>query len=159
MALIGTLVLLAVVFMVRLSQGPVALTFLTGPIQSAINSNLGDYRVELAGAIIERDQLSGQPRLRLRNLVLKNTQGEVIAQAPRAAIGIDGTAVFAGRIVPRQLELIDAHIQIQRGLDGNFSLGFGSARTPDEAADEASAPEAPTEPTTPGVALREFLDR
>ncbi len=158
MALIGTLVLLAVVFMVRLSQGPVALTFLTGPIQSAINSNLGDYRVELAGAIIERDQLSGQPRLRLRNLVLKNTQGEVIAQAPRAAIGIDGKAVFAGRIVPRQLELIDAHIQIQRGLDGNFSLGFGSARTPDEAADEASPPEA-TEPATPGVALREFLDR
>ncbi|HKQ94948.1 MAG TPA: DUF3971 domain-containing protein [Aestuariivirgaceae bacterium] len=159
LALLCIFATLAIAFMVRLSQGPVTLTFLTGPIQSAINSNLGDYRVEVAGAIIERDQLSGQPRLRLRNLVLKNIQGEVIAQAPRAAIGIDGTAVLAGRIVPRQLELIDAHIQIQRGLDGNFSLGFGTARSPDEAADQASAPEPPAEPSTPGAALREFFDR
>lgn len=163
LALLGAVVFVAALFMFRLSQGPVSLTFLTGSIQSAINANLAGYRVELSDAIIERDSQNGQPRLRLRNLVLKNTAGQAIARAPRAAIGVDGTALLAGRIVPRQLELIDAHIQIQRGLNGNFSLGFGSARTPDNSSSNAdgvvdAAPDATPSATT-AVALREFLDR
>ena len=110
--------------MFRLSQGPVALTFLTGSIQRAINSNLAGYRVELADAIIELDGESRQPRLRLRNVVLLNGAGEPIARAPKAALGINGRDALLGNFVPRQLELIGARILAQRKVDGTFRLGF-----------------------------------
>jgi hypothetical protein len=79
----GLIVAFAAVFMFRLSQGPVALTFLKSPLENAINSNLAGYRVALNDAVIERDSETGQPRVRLRNIVLQDATGAVIARAPR----------------------------------------------------------------------------
>lgn len=125
LSILGVAVILAAAFMLRLSRGPVALTFLKSPLENAINSNLAGYRVEIDDAVIERDRDSGQPRLRLRNVLLQDTTGAVIARAPRAAIGIDGKKILTGRLVPRQLELIGPRIEFYRHLDGTLSLGFG----------------------------------
>ncbi|MGH6874011.1 MAG: hypothetical protein ACREDW_03270, partial [Aestuariivirgaceae bacterium] len=160
----GFIVLFAAAFMVRLSQGPVTLTFLKGPIETAINSNLAGYRVDLENAVIERDRDSGQPRVRLRNVVLKNPAGDTIARAPRAAIGIDGTAIFTGRLVPRQLELIGPRIELYRDLNGTLSLGFGKVRSTDAQIqpqeETASGSEVePIEDATPALQLRDFLEK
>jgi Protein of unknown function/AsmA-like C-terminal region len=160
----GFIALFAAAFMLRLSQGPVTLTFLKGPIETAINSNLAGYRVDLENAVIERDRDSGQPRVRLRNVVLQNPAGDTIARAPRAAIGIDGAALFAGRLVPRQLELIGPRIELYRDLNGKLSLGFGKVRSADaqtqpqgELASESDAE--PIDDATPALQLRDFLEK
>jgi hypothetical protein len=160
----GFIVLFVAAFMLRLSQGPVTLTFLKGPIETAINSNLAGYRVDLENAVVERDRDSGQPRVRLRNVVLQNAQGETIARAPRAAIGIDGTAIFAGRLVPRQLELIGPRIEFYRDLNGMLRLGFGKVRSAESElpSQEVSAPEDDAEPiddAAPALQLRDFLEK
>ena len=160
----GFIALFAVAFMVRLSQGPVTLTFLKGPIETAINSNLAGYRVDLENAVIERDRDSGQPRVRLRNVVLQNAAGDTIARAPRAAIGIDGAAIFTGRLVPRQLELIGPRIEFYRDLNGALSLGFAKVRSTDAQGQPQEEPgsAAQTEPiddATPALQLRDFLEK
>jgi hypothetical protein len=157
----GIIVAFAAVFMFRLSQGPVALTFLKSPLENAINSNLAGYRVALNDAVIERDSATGQPRVRLRNIVLQDATGAVIARAPRAAIGIDGTAILMGRLVPRQLELIGPRIEFYRHLDGTLSLGFGgkgSFADSDSASQDAAGQEAePVKEATTTRHLRDFL--
>jgi hypothetical protein len=162
LSLLALAVVFAALFMLRLSRGPVALTFLKSPLENAINSNLAGYRVDIDDAVIERDRVSGQPRLRLRNVALQDFTGVVIARAPRAAIGIDGTAMLTGRVVPRQLELIGPRIEFYRHLDGTLSLGFGRKADSDLAgpSDPHSADELDEEPQEDpanAMQLREFL--
>jgi hypothetical protein len=162
LSLLGVAVVLAAAFMLRLSRGPVALTFLRSPLENAINSNLAGYLVDIDDAVIERDRASGQPRLRLRNVSLKDFTGAVIARAPRAAIGIDGLAIFTGRLVPRQLELIGPRIEFYRGLDGTLSLGFGRKADSDLAGPSDAQPtdaldEEPQQDPASAIELREFL--
>lgn len=160
-------VIFAGAFMYRLSQGPVTLAFLKSPLENAINSNLAGYRVDLEDAVIERDRVSGQPRLRLRNVLLQDAGGATIARAPRAAIGIDGTAILAGRFVARELELIGPSIELYRHLDGTLSLGFGGkAATGNVAAASEAEPSSedgfsaePAENPATARQLQDFLSK
>jgi hypothetical protein len=168
LSILGVVVIFTAVFMLRLSRGPVALSFLKEPLENVINSNLAGYRVEIDDAVIERDRASGQPRLRLRNVLLQDVTGAVIARAPRAAIGIDGKRILTGSLVPRQLELIGPRIEFYRHLDGTLSLGFGRKAAGDDVETEGGASpqiavdgaeEEPQEDPTTAMQLREFLTR
>ena len=115
----------AAAFYMRLSQGPVSLDFMTDTVQSRINANLSGMAIEIGGVVIERPPGDEFPRLRLRDLVLRDSGGNVIARAPRAAIGIDGDRLWALSVVPRTLELIGPRIFVKRNLKGGIELGFG----------------------------------
>jgi len=114
-------------FMWRLSEGPVSLAFLKDTVEQRINASLPEVEVSIKNVVIERDEKTGQPRLRLRDIRFKNADGRLIAQAPRAAIQIKGWALLAGEVVPQELELIGARLLIQRRIDGTIGLGFGAA--------------------------------
>jgi len=116
---------LAAAFMWRLSQGPVALTFLTPTVQSTINDSLTGMQVNIGDVIIERDQDTGSPRIRLRDIRLLDPDGNMIARAPRAAIEVSAAALLTGKVVPEQLDLIGPRIMARRMLDGSLQLGFG----------------------------------
>jgi hypothetical protein len=118
----------------RLSEGPVSLDFMRERIQARINQNLGGLQVRLAGVIIERDARTGMPHFRLRNIELLDPDGQTIARAPKAAVGVDGSALLGGRVVPLQIELIGPRILIRRNLNGSFDLGFGPAPAPEDEA-------------------------
>jgi hypothetical protein len=118
---------LAAIFMWRLSQGPVALTFLTDRVEAMMNANVSGVRTEIGDVILERDQDTGVPRFRLRDIQLRDRAGKLIAMAPRAAIDVSGKALLAGRIQPIEFDLIGAQIVVRRRLDGSFQLGFGAA--------------------------------
>jgi len=96
-----------------------------GTVQAEINRNLPGLEVRLAGVVIERDAGTRIPRIRLRSLELVDSSGNTIARAPRAAIGIDESALFRGSVVPRELELIGPRIMIKRAISGGFVMGFG----------------------------------
>ena len=152
----------------RVSQGPLALNFMRDRIQREINANLGGMTVRLAGVILERDSSSGMPHFRLRNVELFDPSGEIIARAPRAAIGFDGQAIFAGKFTPKQIELIGPRVVVKRTLGGDFQLGFGDASSePDIAAQGQSGGKTDQgasentiggiAPETTGSALIDFL--
>ena len=132
MSVLAVLLIAAAAIYFRLSQGPVSLDFIRATVESRINANLHGMSVTVGGIVIERAK-SGVPHLRLRNIEVKDDGGNLIARAPRAAIGIDERAVFSGAVVPRSLELIGPKIRIMRNIEGQIELGFGEAAPEGEA--------------------------
>ena len=112
----------------RLSQGPMRLSFLAPTIQESMNRNLPGMRVTISDFIVERDRANGQPRFRLRDLALRDLDGNLIARAPRASIGVDGRELLTGTIAANKLELIGANLLVRRKADGTFRLGLEKRR-------------------------------
>ncbi|MGE0240072.1 MAG: DUF3971 domain-containing protein, partial [Parvibaculaceae bacterium] len=146
----------------KLMTGPVSLDFMRDRIQSGINSNLGGLRVRLEGVLVERDANTGMPHFRLRNVELTDPQGEVIARAPKAAIGVDGSELMSGTVVPKQIELIGPRIVVRRTLDGGFKLGFDEHQAADGPVSDAGKSNQETSlqqipPETQGATVIDFL--
>jgi hypothetical protein len=154
-------------FYVRLSQGPVSLNFMTEMVQSRINSSITGMAIEIGGVVIERPPGDEIPRLRLRDLVLRDSGGSIIARAPRAAVGLDADQLWRASVVPKTLELIGPRIYIKRNLRGGIQLGFGSSPNDDAAggagtgttgkSDRQAGTEDNIVPDIPGGSLIEVL--
>jgi hypothetical protein len=124
------------------------MSFLNGKIETAINAQLSNMKVSLGGAVLELDKKDNVPHVRFRNLVLKDSDGNVIASAPRAAVALDTTALLSGNIVTKSLELIGPKISARRNLDGSVVLGVSGQITngddqtgPDESQSGAASAE------------------
>ncbi len=138
----AVLVIVGAAFFWRLSQGPVSLDFMTARIERQINKSLSGMTVKIAGAVFELDNATNVPHFRLRDLVLLDKSGNLIARSSRAAVSFDGAAIFIGSLVPRGLELIGTRILVKRQLDGGLVLGFGApAAAENESATLETAPE------------------
>ncbi len=74
---------------------------MTETVQSRINSGLRGMTMSVGGVVIERPPGDELPRFRLRDLVLRDDNGAVIARAPRAAVGVDEANYGPGRWCPR----------------------------------------------------------
>lgn len=128
-------------FLWRLSVGPVSISFLNDRIRTQINKSLDGLEVRLSDAVIERDHETGMPHVRLRNVEVLDASGAVIARAPRAAIGLDVSALLRASIVARRLELIGPRIVLKRSAAGGFQLGFGETAAHGANLPEAEPPE------------------
>jgi len=125
----------------RLSQGPMTIGFLSGPLENIINANLGDMRIKVRDAVIERDAENNTIHLRLREAHLVNGAGQLIARAPRAAVRLSGSALLSGTLQPESLEFIGPRILVRRPISGGIELGFGETSTlgDQDIADNAAA--------------------
>ncbi|MGB8314111.1 MAG: DUF3971 domain-containing protein [Aestuariivirga sp.] len=126
LSITAVLVIIAAAFFWRLSQGPVSLDFMTQRIEREINKSLPGMTVKIAGAVFEMDSRTNVPHFRLRDVVLLDKAGNMIAKSRRAAISFNGSALFTLSLVPRSLELIGTRILVKRPLDGGLVLGFGT---------------------------------
>jgi hypothetical protein len=133
LAVLGLLLIAAAAVYVRLSQGPVSLDFLRQAVESRINANLPNMSVSVGGVVVERSGGTGVPHVRLRNIELKDRNGNLVARAPRAAVEVEGGALMSGAIVPTSIELIGPRIRVMRNLEGGIELGFGEAAPEGEA--------------------------
>ena len=124
MSVLAVLLILALAVLVRLAQGPVALDFLRGTIESKINQSLPNMSVAVGGVTLERVGAVGVPHIRINDLSLQDKDGKHLASAPQAEFGIDERALFAGRVVPISITLIGPSIDARRDIDGSFALGF-----------------------------------
>ncbi|WP_421695339.1 DUF3971 domain-containing protein [Aestuariivirga sp.] len=127
LSVLAVLLLLAVAAYVRLAQGPVSLDFMRATVENRINQSLPNMSVSIGGVVVERTGETGVPHVRLIDVDLNDKQGNLIARAPRAAIGVREEALFHGEIVPTSIELIGPRIRIMRNLEGAVELGFGEA--------------------------------
>jgi len=112
----------------RLASGPIALDIVTPWLTSAIEQNFGSrHHVEVGGTVLERDA-NGRTALRLRDIVVRDSDGELVATAPRAEIGLSGASLLLGKPRVASLLLVNANMEIRIEPDGRVNVYAGGPR-------------------------------
>src|SRR5262249_46347441 len=106
----------------QLSAGPIAIDFASSLLTSAIEQRLGGrHRVEVGGTVLERDEV-GRSALRLRDIVVRDADGTVVASAPKAEVGVAGFSLLSGRVQTERLSLIGAEMALRIEPNGQVNL-------------------------------------
>src|SRR3954470_5906807 len=112
----------------QLSTGPVSIDFVTPWLTSAIEQKLGGgHRVEVGGTVLEHDE-AGRSALRLRNLVVRDAQGTVIASAPKAEVGVSSFSFLTGNVQTERLSLIGAEMALRIEPGGAINILPGTGK-------------------------------
>lgn len=114
----------------RLAQGPIEVDMATPWLKSAIEQNFGGNRtVEVGGTQIERDE-KGRPTLRLRDIVVRDADGTVVASAPKAEVGMSGVGLLSGQLRAESLNLVGAKMAVRIERDGEVTVFAGADKRP-----------------------------
>jgi hypothetical protein len=145
----------------RLSSGPISLDIATPWLKEAMEQNFGGtHSVVVGGTQIERDE-KGRTSLRLRDIVVRDADGTVVASAPKAEVGLSGMGLLTGHIRAHSLNLVGAEMAVRIESDGRLTVFAGADKRPITTATPALAP-APVNPPggtgTPQAALRSELE-
>jgi hypothetical protein len=133
----------------RLAQGPIDLAVATPWLKQAIEDNFGGkHTVTVGGTQIERDE-QGRTSLRLRDIVVRDADGTVVASAPKAEVGISGMALLHGEVRAQSLNLVGAEMAVRIEPDGRVTVFAGADKRP-----IATAAPAPGPAPAPQDALR-----
>src|SRR5947209_2633256 len=112
----------------QLSTGPVSIDFVTPWLTSAIEQKLGGgHRVEVGGTVREHDE-AGRSALRLRNVVVRDAQGTVIASAPKAEVGVSSFSFLTGNVQTERLSLIGAEMALRIEPSGEINILAGTGK-------------------------------
>jgi hypothetical protein len=110
----------------RLSSGPIDLDVATPWLAAAIEENFGSYhRVKVGGTQLERDA-NGRAALRIRDIVVSDPDGTVVASAPKAEVGISSAGLFAGHMHAERLSLVGAEMAIRIEPDSKVTVFAGA---------------------------------
>ncbi|MEA2875143.1 MAG: hypothetical protein QOF14_339 [Hyphomicrobiales bacterium] len=112
----------------QLASGSIAIDFATPWLTSAIEERFGgQHRIEVGGTVLERDEI-GRSALRLRDIVVRDAQGTVIASAPKAEVGISSFSLLTGRVQTERLSLIGAEMAVRIEAGGQINLLAGAGK-------------------------------
>jgi hypothetical protein len=138
---VGALVLIAMVTLWwRLANGPISLDVATPWLTAAIEENFGSsHHVEIGGTQIERDA-HGRTALRIRDIVVRDPDGAVVASAPKAEVGVSGTGLITGRMRAQRLSLVGAEMQVRIEPDSKVTVFAGTNKRPFVTAAASSTP-------------------
>jgi hypothetical protein len=126
----------------RLSSGPIELALATPWLKAAIEENFGGHHsVAVGGTQLERDE-KGRTSLRLRDIVVRDADGTVVASAPKAEVGLSGRNLLMGQLRAQSLNLVGAEMSIRIETDGRLTVFAGADVRP-------IATAAPTVPPPP----------
>jgi hypothetical protein len=113
----------------RLSTGPIQLDAFSPWLVSAIAENFGgNERVEIGGTQIERTE-NGGAAVRVRDIVVRASDGTVVASAPKAEIRVSGMSLLSGHMRAESLNLVGAGLAVRIEQDGNVTVFASSADT------------------------------
>ena len=125
----------------RLSNGPIELDMATPWLKAAIEENFGGkHTVTVGGTQLERDE-NGGTSLRLRNIVVRDSDGTIVASAPKAEVGLSGLGLLKGQLRAQSLNLVGAEMSVRIEADGRVTVFAGADKRP--IATAAPAPVAP----------------
>ncbi len=132
----------------RLSSGPIELDVATPWLKAAIEKNFGgNQSVAVGGTQIERDE-NGRTSLRLRDIVVRDADGTVVASAPKAEVGISGSGLLTGKVRAQSLNLVGAEMSVRIETDGRVTVFAGADKRPIATASPTLPPTPP--PAQPG---------
>ncbi len=127
---LGVLALCMGGFWLRLSMSPIELNFLSPLLASAVQDSIGQkHKVAIAGTQIERDS-SGRTSVRILDMQIRDTEGAMVASAPKAEVAISGSDLIRGRLNARRVSLVGAELAIRIEEDGQVTLSTGADRAP-----------------------------
>ena len=106
----------------RLATGPIQLDAFTPWLVAAIEENFGSReRVEVGGTQIERIA-NGGAAVRVRDIIVRDRDGTVVASAPKAEIRVSGLSLFSGHMRAESLSLVGAELAVRIEQDGNVTV-------------------------------------
>jgi hypothetical protein len=124
----------------RLASGPIELDVATPWLTAAIEENFGaNHRVEVGGTQIERDA-NGRTALRIRDIVVRDQDGEIVASAPKAEVGVSGSSLMTGRVRAQRLSLVGAEMQVRIEPDSRVTVFAGANKQTFATASASSTP-------------------
>jgi len=129
-ALGGVMLLAMLLLWWRLGSGPIEFDAATPWLTAAIEENFGsEHRVEVGGTQIERDA-NGRTALRIRDIVVRDGEGAIVASAPKAEVGVSSTGLLTGRVRAHRLSLVGAEMQVRIEPDSKVTVFAGSNKRP-----------------------------
>jgi hypothetical protein len=145
----------------RLNSGPIELDMATPWLKAAIERNFGgQHTVAVGGTQIERDE-NGRTSLRMRDIVVRDADGTVVAIAPKAEVGISGMGLLSGNLRAGSLNLVGAEMAVRIETDGRITVFAGADKRPIATASPTLPPVhtvQPPEVLVPQGALRSGLE-
>lgn len=120
---IFALALLAGLLYVRLLQGPITLSFLVQPIETAIGEEMRGVAVRVENVALRLGE-GHSLEFELKNVRVADAQDETLALAPSATIALSRKALLHGRFAPESVDLISPRVLVFYGEDGKLSLRF-----------------------------------
>ncbi|HUC50993.1 MAG TPA: DUF3971 domain-containing protein [Xanthobacteraceae bacterium] len=125
----------------RLSSGPIQLDAFTPWLASAIADNFGSReRVEVGGTQIERTE-NGGAAVRVRDIVVRDPDGTVVASAPKAEIRVSGMGLLSGQLRAESLNLVGAELAVHIEQNGEVTVfASGADKRPLATASAPSVP-------------------
>lgn len=107
---------------VRLLNGPISLHVLASPISKSIAAELPGINVAIEDALVRLTDAGGI-EFRLRNVRFTDADAAPIALAPLAAVSLNVSALWSGRLAPGKVVLIEPRLLLVYG-DGGLSVSF-----------------------------------
>lgn len=114
----------------RLTSGPISIDMATPWLTAAIDANLAHrYKVEIGGTVIELDE-NRRMAIRMRDVVLRDNDGTVVASAPKAEAGFSLLTLLTGRPRVESLNLVGAELALRVETDGKVAVFAGADKRP-----------------------------
>jgi hypothetical protein len=138
----------------RLSSGPIELNVATPWLKAAIEENFGgNHSVSVGGTQLERDE-RGRTSLRLRDIVVRDGDGTIVASAPKAEVGLSGRSLLMGQLRAQSLNLVGAEMSVRIETDGRLTVFAGADTRPIATAAPTVKPPPAGGPTPAATPLR-----
>jgi hypothetical protein len=124
----------------RLSNGPIDFDLATPWLTAAIEQNFGGYhRIKVGGTQIERDE-NGRTALRMRDIVVRDPDGTIVASAPKAEIGLSSSGLLSGHMRAERLSLVGAEMSVRIEPDSKITVFAGANKRPFVTASASETP-------------------
>jgi hypothetical protein len=124
----------------RLSNGPIDLDLASPWLIAAIEENFGGYhQVKVGGTQLERDA-NGRTALRMRDIVVRDPDGTIVASAPKAEVGLSSAGLFSGHMRAERLSLVGAEMAVRIEPDSKITVFAGANKRPFVTASAAEIP-------------------
>lgn len=138
-ALAGAMVLGIVLVLVvysRVGSEPVSFPMLIGPVERGISAALPGFQVRVGDAVLRRSSADSGLEFRLLRVRVIDADGDVVAEAPEAAVSLSGAALLAGQLAPSSVQLIGPRLLLASD-QARALFGGGEANAGDGGSDEA----------------------
>jgi len=114
----------------RLASGPIQLDVVTPWLAAAIEENFGSrHHVTVGGTQIEHTE-SGGTAVRVRDIVVRDADGAVVASAPKAEVRVSGMGLLSGHLRAESLNLVGAEMAVRIEQDGGVTVFAGADKRP-----------------------------
>ena len=114
----------------RLSSGPIQFDVATPWLTAAIKENFGSqHQVQVGGTQIERTA-NGGAAVRIRDIVVRDPDGTVVASAPKAEVHLSGMSLLGGHMRAESLNLVGAEMAVRIEQNGDVTVFAGANKHP-----------------------------